>query len=52
VLAGANAAAVGTDDGVGDQADVGEVQVAQDAGELDGNDGVAEAGGDARDVVL
>src|ERR1017187_1283813 len=36
-------------DGGGDQGDVGTVEAAQDAGEVDGDVVVAEAGGDAQD---
>src|ERR1017187_1241010 len=52
VLAVAGVTAVGAEDGCGDQADVGGVEVAQDAGEPDGYAGVADAGGDPQDVVL
>src|SRR5271165_7413539 len=41
--------AVGAGDGGGDQGDVGVVEVAQDAGEVDGDVVVAEAGGDSED---
>src|SRR5260370_3123315 len=44
--------AVGGGDGVGDQGDVAGVEVAEDGAQLDGDGGVAEAGGDPQDGLL
>jgi hypothetical protein len=44
-------AAVGSGDGVGDEADVGVVEVAEAAREVDGDAVVGEAGGDPQDVA-
>ena len=48
-VAGLSGSAVGAGDGGGDPGDVGVVEAAQDAGEVDGDVVVAEAGGDAQD---
>ncbi len=48
-VAGLSWSAVRAGDGGGDQGDVGRVEAAQDAGEVDGAVVVAEAGGDAQD---
>src|SRR5580704_12176036 len=44
--------AVGGGDGSGDQGDVAGVEVAQDCAQVDGDGGVAEAGGDPQDGLL
>ena len=49
VVAGLSWSAVRAGDGGGDPGDVGVVEAAQDAGEVDGDVVVAEAGGDAQD---
>src|ERR1700735_1355726 len=49
VVPGLSWAAVRVGDGCGDQGDVDGVEAAQDAGEVDGDVVVAEAGGDAQD---
>src|ERR1035438_751115 len=49
VVARLSWSAVRAGDGGGDQGDVGVVEAAQDAGEVDGDVVVAEAGGDAQD---
>ena len=52
VAARLSRSAVRAGDGRGDQGDVGVVEGAQHAGEVDGDGGVAEAGGDAQDAGL
>src|ERR1035438_9195788 len=52
VVARLSWSAVRAGDGGGDQGDVGVVEAAQDAGEVDGDVVVAEAGGDAQDGGL
>src|ERR1700734_1695665 len=49
VVPGLSGSAVRVGDGCGDQGDVGGGEAAQDAGEVDGDVVVAEAGGDAQD---
>src|SRR6516225_12036935 len=51
-LRGLGGLAVGGDDGGGDQGDVTGVEVAGDGAEVDGDGGVAEAGGDPQDGLL
>src|SRR5271165_6760138 len=48
-VSGLSWSAVGAGDGGGDPGDVGVVEAAQDAGEVDGDVVVAEAGGDSED---
>jgi hypothetical protein len=50
VVGGLSRSAVGAGDGGGDLADVGAVEGAQDAGEVDGDVVVAEAGSDSEDA--
>src|ERR1700731_2005324 len=50
VVPGLSWSAVGAGDGGGDQGDVGVVEAAQDAGEVDGEGVVAEAGCDWQDA--